>query len=161
MRLPAWCVSFFLFKEKAIMKSSTSLKIYKVLLVTLITSLSITGISYLDDKNWNIVLLVIGMTTYSIVGFLFSIGLLHGKNAGKEAYGAIFIILLLLGYGVYCGIVNLQIWILSWALWIKITVPVILIAIIVIAIVLIVKSSHSKNKVVDPKEKENSENETN
>ena len=53
----------FLFKEKAIMKSSTSLKIYKVLLVTLITSLSITGISYLDDKIWNIVLLVIGMTT--------------------------------------------------------------------------------------------------
>lgn len=143
------------------MKSSTSLKIYKVLLVTLITSLSITGISYLDDKIWNIVLLVIGMTTYSIVGILFSIGLLHGKNAGKEAYGATFIILLLLGYGVYCGIVNLQIWILSWALWIKITVPVILIAIIVIAIVLIVKSSHSKNKVVDPKEKENSENETN
>lgn len=143
------------------MKSSTSLKIYKVLLVTLITSLSITGISYLDDKIWNIVLLVIGMTTYSIVGILFSIGLLHGKNAGKEAYGAIFIILLLFGYGVYCGIVNLQIWILSWALWIKITVPVILIAIIVIAIVLIVKSSHSKNKVVDPKEKENSENETN
>lgn len=45
------------------MKSSTSLKIYKVLLVTLITSLSITGISYLDDKIWNIVLLVIGMTT--------------------------------------------------------------------------------------------------
>ena len=143
------------------MKSSTSLKIYKVLLVTLITSLSITGISYLDDKIWNIVSLVIGMTTYSIVGILFSIGLLHGKNAGKEAYGAIFIILLLLGYGVYCGIVNLQKWILSWALWIKITVPVILIAIIVIAIVLIVKSSHSKNKVVDPKEKENSENETN
>ena len=143
------------------MKSSTSLKIYKVLLVTLITSLSITGISYLDDKIWNIVLLVIGMTTYSIVGILFSIGLLHGKNAGKEAYGAIFIILLLLGYGVYCGIVNLQKWILSWALWIKITVPAILIAIIVIAIVLIVKSIHSKNKVVDPKEKENSENEIN
>lgn len=143
------------------MKSSTSLKIYKVLLVTLITSLSITGISYLDDKIWNIVLLVIGMTTYSIVGILFSIGLLHGKKAGKEAYGAIFIILLLLGYGVYCGIVNLQKWILSWALWIKITVPAILIAIIVIAIVLIVKSSHSKNNVVDPKEKENSENETN
>ena len=39
--------------------------------------------------------------------------------------------------------------------------PAILIAIIVIAIVLIVKSSHSKNNVVDPKEKENSENETN
>lgn len=143
------------------MKNSTSLKIYRVLLATLITSLSITGISYLDDKIWNIVLLVIGMTTYSIVGILFSVGLLHGKNAGKEAYVAIFIILLLLGYGVYCGIVNLQKWILSWALWIKITVPAILIAIIVIAIVLIVKSSHSKNKVVDPKEKENRENETN
>lgn len=85
------------------------------------------------------------MTTYSIVGILFSIGLLHGKNAGKEAYGAIFIILLLLGYGVYCGIVNLQKWILSWAIWIKITVPAILIAIIVIAIVLIVKSGSYKN----------------
>lgn len=143
------------------MKNSTSLKIYRVLLATLITSLSITGISYLDDKIWNIVLLVIGMATYSIVGILFSFGLLHGKNAGKEAYGAIFIILLLLGYGVYCGIVNLQKWILSWPLWIKITVPAVLIAIIVAAIVLIIKSSHSKNKVINPKERENSENEVN
>lgn len=132
------------------MKSSTSLKIYSVLLVTLITSLSITGISYLDDKIWNIVLLVIGMTTYSIVGILFSIGLLYGKNAGKEAYGAIFIIQLLLGYGVYCGIVNLQKWILGWALWVKILIPSLLVAVIIATVVLIVKSNKTDNIVYGP-----------
>ena len=67
------------------MKSNNiSFGIYKILLVTLVTSLTITGISYIDDKIWNLIMCVIGMLAYSIVGVLFSIGILHGKNAGKE-----------------------------------------------------------------------------
>ena len=132
------------------MKNNSTLKIYKILLVTLITSLSITGVSYLDDKIWNIILLVIGMSTYSIVGVLFSFGLLHGKNAGKDAYVAIFVLLLLLGYGVYCGIVNLQKWILGWALWVKILIPSLLVAAIIATIVLMVKSNKTDNIVYGP-----------
>ena len=80
---------------------NNSLGLYKVILTTLITSLAITGISYLDNKVWNIIMIAIGMISYSIVGVLFSFGLIHGKNSGKEAYAFVFIILLILGYCVY------------------------------------------------------------
>ena len=115
-----------------------SLGIYKVLLVSLITSLSITGISFLDDKIWNLIMLIIGMIAYSIVGFLFSIRLISGKQASKEAYAAAFIILLILGYCVYNGIIKLQQWILSWPLYVKIIVPSVLVCLIAATIVLVV-----------------------
>ena len=47
------------------------------LLVLLISSLAITGISFIDDQVWNIIFLVVGMVAYAIVGFMFSIGFLH------------------------------------------------------------------------------------
>ena len=102
---------------------NNSLGFYKIILTMLITSLAITGISCLDDKIWNIIMLIIGMLAYSIVGILFSFGLIHGKNAGKEAYAFVFIILLILGYCVYCGIVTIQNWIVTWPLSVKIIVP--------------------------------------
>ena len=46
---------------------NNSLGFYNVILTTLITSLAITGISCLDDKIWNIIMLIIGMLAYSIV----------------------------------------------------------------------------------------------
>lgn len=115
-----------------------SLGIYKVLLVSLITSLSITGIGFLDNKIWNLIMLIIGMVAYSIVGLLFSIELISGKKAGKEAYAAVFIILLILGYCVYNGIIKLQQWILSWPLYVKIIVPSVLGCLIAATIVLII-----------------------
>ena len=71
-------------------------------------------------------MMLVGMLTYSIVGLLFSFGLISGKNAGKDAYAAIFIFLLLIGCCIYQGIVKLQQWILSWLLYIKILVPSVL-----------------------------------
>lgn len=112
------------------MKRNT-LNEYKVLLVTLITSLSITGISFLDNKIWNLIMVIIGMLAYAIVGMLFSLHLLDGKNAGKEAFAAVLIILLVVGIYVYQGIISFQKWILSLALWIKILIPSILILIII------------------------------
>lgn len=117
------------------MKSKT-LGVYKVLLVTLITSISITGISLLDDKIWNLVMLILGMITYSIVGIMFSIGLISGRNAGKRAYSAVFIVLLIVGYCVYQGIVTFQEWILSWSPIVKIIVPVSILIMIVGTIIL-------------------------
>lgn len=140
------------------MRNSSSLNIYKGLLVILVTSLAITGISYLDDKIWNIVLLAIGMIAYSVVGCFFSIGLLNGKNEGKGAYTAVFIILLFLGYGVFCGIMNLQKWIMSWSLWVKITVPTVLFLMIIFTIFLIVKTKRfSKSKETEIIEDENNQ----
>lgn len=107
------------------MKKS-NLVVYKILLTALISSLAITGISFLDNQIWNLVMLIVGMITYAIVGLLFSLGLIAGKNAGKEAYAAVFIILLLIGYCIYEGIVKIQQWVLSWPLFVKILIPIIL-----------------------------------
>lgn len=124
---------------------NNSLGIYKIILTTLITSLTITGISYLDDKIWNLIMVVIGMLAYSIVGVLFSIGLLHGKDAGKEAYIFFFIILLILGYCVYNGIISFQNWILSWPLDVKIIVPI-CIVLLISGIILLMIHKNKKNK---------------
>lgn len=130
---------------------NNSLGFYKVILTTLITSLAITGISCLDDKIWNIIMLIIGMLAYSIVGLLFSFGLIHGKNAGKEAYAFVFIILLLLGYCVYSGIVAVQNWIISWPLYVKIIVPSLLFAAIIIIIVQLLKKHKENNREYEKK----------
>lgn len=125
---------------------NNSLGFYKIILTMLITSLAITGISCLDDKIWNIIMLIIGMLAYSIVGILFLFGLIHGKNAGKEAYAFVFIILLILGYCVYCGIVTIQNWIVTWPLSVKIIVPSLLfVAIIIISLFYLFKSHKEKN----------------
>jgi hypothetical protein len=121
------------------MKSKT-LGVYKVLLVTLITSISITGISLLDDKTWNLVMLILGMVAYSIVGIFFSLGLISGRSEGKEAYSAVFIVLIIVGYCVYQGIVKFQEWILSWSPIVQVIVPVTMLIMIVGTIVLIIFS---------------------
>ena len=116
-----------------------------MVLTLLITSLAITGFGYLDNKIWNIILIVIGMIAYSIVGLLFSIGLLHGKNAGKMAYTLAFIILLILGYCVYRGIVAFQKWLLSWPFAVKIIIPCCLTFLIIcVSILLIIKSKKTR-----------------
>ena len=60
------------------------------LLVALISALAITGISFIDDQIWNVIFIVVGIASYSIVDILFSIGILHGKQAGKDAYALVF-----------------------------------------------------------------------
>ena len=130
---------------------NNSLGFYKVILTTLITSLAITGISCLDDKIWNIIMLILGMLAYSVVGVLFSFGLIHGKNAGKEAYAFVFIILLLLGYCVYIGIVAVQNWIISWPLYVKIIVPSLLFAATIIIIVQLLKKHKENNREYEKK----------
>lgn len=88
---------------------------------------------------------IIGMLSYSIVSILFSFGLIHGKNAGKEAYTSVFIILLLLSCCVYCGIITIQNWIINWPLSVKIIVPsLLLVAIIIISLFYLLKT-HKKN----------------
>lgn len=124
---------------------SKNLSIYKAVLVALVTSLTITGIGFIDDKIWNIIMIIIGMIAYSIVGIFYSLKLISGKSAGKEAYIAVFIILLLLGYCVYQGILAFQTWILSWPLAIKIIVPAIMIIFICLFLFLIFKNKKRNN----------------
>lgn len=123
------------------------------LLVFLISSLAITGISFIDDQVWNVIFLVVGMIAYAIVGVMFSIGILHGKQAGKDAYALVFFLLLLGGYAVYKGLEQLKIWVLSWPLFIKILVPSIigLGIIAVVVFIILVKKGIIGKKTPDKK----------
>lgn len=113
------------------------MKKLNALLVFLISSLAITGISFIDGKVWDVIFLVVGMIAYAIVGVLFSIGILHGKEAGKDAYALVFFLLLLGGYAVYKVLKKLKLWIISWPLAVKIIVPSAIFLAIVCVITLI------------------------
>ncbi len=84
------------------------------------------------------------MVTYAIVGVLFSIGVLHGKEAGKEAYVFVFFLLILAGYGVYKGLEKLRLWILAWPLAIKIIVPI-MIALLIGALITLIIIKRERN----------------
>lgn len=125
----------------------------KALLIVLVTSVTITGISFLDDKTWNVIIAVIGVISYGIVGLLYSIHLIDGKQEGKTAYAAVFIILIIIGFLIYQGILKVEQWILSWPLAVKIIVPTAMGLLIVGTIVLLVIGN--KKKPVEEKQEDN------
>jgi hypothetical protein len=115
------------------------MKKYIAFLTLLISSLTITGISFIDGKIWDVVLLVIGFIAYAIVGVLFSLGILSGKQNGKDAYALVFILLLLGAYAVYKGLVAFKAWVLGWSLVAKILVPIgigILIGLVIVLMII-------------------------
>lgn len=112
---------------------------YLGILIFLITSLSITGISYIDGIIWDKVLIFIGMTSYFIVGILFSLKIINSKTAGSKANIIVFIILLILAYWIYRLLMKLQLWIESWHIAVKIIVPIILIGLIIWFTILVIK----------------------
>lgn len=120
------------------------MKKLNALLVFLISSLAITGVSFIDGKIWDVIFIVVGMVAYAIVGVLFSIGVLHGKEAGKEAYAFVFFLLILAGYGVYKGLEKLRLWILAWPLAIKIIVPI-MIALLIGALITLIIIKRKRN----------------
>ena len=115
------------------------MKKLNALLVFLISSIAITGISFIDGKIWDIIFLLVGMIAYAIVGFLFSIGLLSTKKDGKDAYAFVFLLLLLGGYGFYKLLELIRNWILSWPVFVKILVPTLIISGICVGIFFVVR----------------------
>ena len=120
------------------------MKRLNALLVFLISGLAITGVSFIDGKIWDVIFIVVGMVAYAIVGVLFSIGVLHGKEAGKEAYAFVFFLLILAGYGVYKGLEKLRLWILAWPLVVKIIVPI-MIALLIGALITLIIIKRKRN----------------
>ena len=120
------------------------MKKLNALLVFLISILAITGVSFIDGKIWNVIFLVVGMIAYAIVGILFSIGVLHGKEAGKDAYAFVFFLLILAGYGVYKGLEKLRLWILAWPLVVRIIVPI-MIALLIGALITLIIIKRERN----------------
>ena len=132
------------------------MKKINALLVFLISSLAITGISFIDGKIWDVIFIVVGLVAYAIVGVLFSIGILSTKKQGSDAYALVFFLLLLGGYGVYKALEALRNWILSWPLAAKIAAPIAIGAAIIVCIILTIRYA-IKNK--DKLKKEDSGNE--
>lgn len=66
---------------------------------------------------------IIGVVAYGIVGLLYSVHLISGKEAGKDSYAVTFIISLIIGILIYNGILKVEQWILSWPLFVKILIP--------------------------------------
>lgn len=118
---------------------------FNSLIVFLVSGIALTGISYIDDKIWGIVFLVIGMIAYAAVGFLYSVGVLHGKDAGKETYALFFSLLLLGGYAVYSLLKAYRNWVLSWPLIAKIIVPITMVVVLAIVTVAAIKSRNESD----------------
>ena len=122
--------------------NSKSLNAFRGLLITLITATAITGISFLDDHIWNIAMAIVGVVAYGIVGLLYSAHLI----SDKEAYAAVFIILLIIGVLIYNGILKVEQWILSRPLYVKILVPSVMGAGIIAVSTLLIINRIKKSK---------------
>ena len=123
----------------------------KALLIVLVTSVTITGISFFDDKIWNVIIAVIGVIAYGIVGLLYSIHLIDGKQEGKTAYVAVFIILIIIGFLIYQGILKVEQWILSWPIAVKIIVPTVM-GLLIIGTITLLALGHKKKPVEEKQE---------
>ena len=121
------------------------------LLVALISSLAITGLSFIDDQIWSVVFIVLGMAAYAIVGVLFALGVLHGRQSGRDAYALVFFLLILGGWGVYRGLVAFKEWVISWPIAVKIIVPSLIALAIGAVIFLIVWRKRKREKQLSNK----------
>ena len=108
------------------------------ILVFLVTSLSITGVSFLDNKIWTFIISVICSISYFIVGVFYSLKLLRSSNDGSKLFLIVFIILLLIMYWFYSKIIEIQTWINSWPLILKIVTPIMITLLIGLVILWIV-----------------------
>ena len=115
------------------------------LLVFLISSVVITGISFIDGKIWETIFYILGLVTYSIVGLLFSFGIISTKKQGADAYVVVLFFLILGGFGVYKVLESIRNWILSWSLSVKILVPTLIILGIGIGIFFVVRKMIKTN----------------
>ena len=122
------------------------MKKYIALLVFLISSIAITGVSFIDGKIWDIIFYVVGIVSYAVVGILFSLGILSTKKQGSDAYAFVFLILILGGYGVYKLLELIRIWILSWPLFVKILVPSLITVCIGVAIFFVINKMITEKK---------------
>ena len=111
---------------------------FKTLLVALISGIAITGISFIDGKIWEIMFYAVGLLSYTIVGALFSIGILSSRQSGRDAYILVFVFLALSLFGVYKILESIRNWIMSWPLFVKILVPSLIVAGLMIAITFVI-----------------------
>ena len=92
-------------------------------LLFLFTSISITGLSFLDNLVLNKIIAILATIAFGIVGCLYRGGFIDGRSEGSKAFKVVFVILLLFALIVYLGVRRFQEWSLTWPLYVKIIVP--------------------------------------
>ena len=112
------------------------MKKFKTLMILLVSSLSITGISFIDGKIWDAIFYIIGISSYFIVGVLISFGFLSTKKAREDAYVIVFVALAFSCLWVYNMLVKFKTWLDSIPITVKIIVPCML-AIVIIALIIL------------------------
>ncbi len=93
------------------------------ILLTLLTSLSVTGLSFIDNLILDRIIAGLVAISFSLVGLLFKFGVIDGKREGQDAFRGVFVILLIGTLIIYLGIRKFQEWVMSWSLAVKIIVP--------------------------------------
>lgn len=134
-----------------------TIKGINILLVALISSVTITGLSFIDDQIWHWFFIGVGVLAYLIVGGLISLGILSTKRDMKDAYLLVFFLLLLGAWGIYELLNRFQQWVLGWPLAVRIIVPSLLGAGIIGVVVFKICKKRSEKK----KQEENEEGSNN
>jgi hypothetical protein len=125
---------------------SRQLQATKAFLIFLLSTASMTGISFIDDQIVGKILQGFGTVAYVFVGFLFSHGIIKSKQEGLDSYAAVFVVLILATFALYQGVTFVINWISNWPLWIKIALlSVGILSALLVLIYLIV--SYRKSKV--------------
>ena len=128
-------------------KEYNSLSFVKFLLVSFMSGLVITGISFIDGKIWNIIFAVVGVIAGEIVANLANILLLPKHKKGELTIG-ITIILLAFVYRIYQAFYNLKLWLISLPIWIKlIPVYIFVVGLIIVMIFIILKKKKNKKQI--------------
>lgn len=102
------------------------MKKWIVILLTLFTSISITGLSFIDNLILNRIIAILVAFAFFFVGILYKFGFIIGKEEGQEAFKGVLIVLLIFAFVIYLGIRKFQNWVLLWPLALKIIVPSVL-----------------------------------
>lgn len=142
-------------KKRKYYSSNDSLVPLKRLLIVLITTIAITGISFIDNLIWKIIMAVICTLAFMIVNCLYRKDIIHGTRAGREANAAITIILIIVGILIVSGIIKLVQWIDSWLLWIKVLVIIILLLGIIITFIFMIIAKRNSELTNKEETKEN------
>ena len=120
------------------------MKKWIVLLIFLLTSISITGFSYIDNLILDRVIAgLVALSTF-IVGLLYKLGIIDTKREGSDAFKGVFVVLIIVALVTYLGIRKFQEWVLSWPLFVKILVPSVM-GLMIIGIIAIAIYDYLKN----------------
>ena len=119
------------------------MKKWIAVLIFLLTSVSITGVSYIDSLILDRVIAGLVAVSTFIVGLLYKFGILNTKREGSDAFKGVFIMLLIVSLVMYLGIRKFQELVLVWPQFVKIIVPLV-IGLMIIGIIVIAICDHFK-----------------